>query len=64
MTDEEDDTGAMTYPGSQNINGGKAGLRGLGTCQSFPGPPCTIGQVMPYAAWRPYAEALAFPSSW
>lgn len=36
MTDEEDHTGAMTYPGSQNINGGKGGLRGLGTCQVFP----------------------------
>lgn len=36
MTDEEDHTGAMTYPGSQNINGSKAGLRGLGTCQVFP----------------------------
>ena len=36
VTDEEDHTGTVTYPGSQNINGGKAGLRGLGTCQVFP----------------------------
>lgn len=34
---EEDHRGAVTYPMSQNINGGKAGPRALRTFRLFPG---------------------------
>ena len=64
MTGEEDHRGAVACPRSQNINDGKAGPRALATCQAFPGPPCTVEQIMPYATWGPYSEALALPCPW
>lgn len=36
-TNKEDRRGAVTYPMSQNINGGKAGPRALRTFRLFPG---------------------------
>ena len=37
MMEEEDCRGIMTYPRSQNINGGKAGVQALSMCEFFPG---------------------------
>lgn len=36
-TNKEDHRGAVTYPMSQDINGGKAGPRALRTFRLFPG---------------------------